>query len=60
MTSVEVDDASGEARAEWVLKWKSNFGTSTSKRVKASATVVRDGETATAELENSRGHRDEG
>jgi len=45
MTSVEVDDASGEARAEWVLKWKSNFGTSTSKRVKASATVVRDGET---------------
>jgi len=45
MTSVEMDDASGEARAEWVLKWKSNFGTSTSKRVKASATVVRDGET---------------
>jgi len=45
MTSIEVDDASGEARAEWVLKWKSNFGTSTSKRVKASATVVRDGET---------------
>jgi len=44
MTSVEVDDASGEARAEWVLKWKSNFGTSTSKRVKASATIVRDGE----------------
>jgi len=33
-----------EARAEWVLKWKSNFGTSTSKRVKASATIVRDGE----------------
>jgi uncharacterized protein (DUF1501 family) len=45
MTSVEVDDASGEARAEWVLKWKSNFGTSTSKRVKASATMVREGET---------------
>ena len=45
MTSVEVDEASGEARAEWTLKWKSNFGTSTSKRVKASATVVRDGET---------------
>lgn len=45
VTNVEVDDASGEARAEWTLKWKSNFGTSTSKRVKASATVVRDGET---------------
>jgi serine/threonine protein phosphatase PrpC len=45
MTSVEVDDASGEATATWTLKWKSNFGTSTTKRVKASATVVRDGET---------------
>ena len=45
ISSIEVDDASGEAKAEWVLKWKSNFGTSTSKRMKASATVVRDGET---------------
>jgi protein phosphatase len=45
VTSVEVDDASGEARAEWTLKWKSNFGTATSRRMKASATVVRDGET---------------
>jgi hypothetical protein len=44
VTSIEVDDASGEARAEWTLKWKSNFGTSTSRRVKASATVVREGE----------------
>jgi protein phosphatase len=45
VSSIEVDDASGEARAEWVLRWKSNFGTATTKRMKASATVVRDGET---------------
>jgi hypothetical protein len=45
ITSMEVDESSGEARAEWVLKWKSNFGTSMQRRVRASATVVRDGET---------------
>ena len=45
VTSAEVDESSGEAKAEWVLKWKSNFGTATQRRVKASATVVRDGET---------------
>ena len=44
VTSIEVDESSGEARAEWVLKWKSNFGTSMQRRVKAAATVVRDGE----------------
>lgn len=44
ITSVEVDESSGEATAEWVLKWRSNFGTATQRRVKASATVVRDGE----------------
>jgi len=45
VTSIEVDESSGAATAEWVLKWKSNFGTATQRRVKASATVVRDGET---------------
>ncbi len=45
MTSLEVDESSGEATAEWLLKWRSNFGTATQRRVKASATVVRDGET---------------
>lgn len=44
ITSVEVDESSGEATAEWVLKWRSNFGTATQRRVKAAATVVRDGE----------------
>jgi hypothetical protein len=44
MTSLEVDESSGEATAEWVLRWRSNFGTATQRRVKASATVVRDGE----------------
>jgi hypothetical protein len=45
MTSLEVDESSGEATAEWLIKWRSNFGTATQRRVKASATVVRDGET---------------
>ena len=45
VTSIEVDDASGEVSAVWVLKWRSNFGTATQRRMKASATVVRDGET---------------
>lgn len=44
VTSLDVDESSGEATGEWVLRWRSNFGTATQRRVKASATVVRDGE----------------
>lgn len=45
MTSLEVDESSGEGTAAWVLKWKTNFGTSQQRRMTAVATVVREGET---------------
>jgi serine/threonine protein phosphatase PrpC len=42
--STSVTEESGQATAEWVVKWRTDFGTATSRRMKATATIVPDGE----------------
>jgi hypothetical protein len=39
-----VTDESGQATAEWVAKWRTDFGTATSRTMKAAATIIPDGD----------------
>lgn len=39
-----VNETAGEATAEWVAKWRTAFGTATSRRMKAIAMLVPDGD----------------
>jgi protein phosphatase len=44
LVQVTVNEATGTANAEFVLKWKTEFGTASTRRVRATATVVPAGE----------------
>lgn len=45
ITAMTVTDNTGDATVEWVARWKSPFGTASSRKMKAAATAVRAGET---------------
>ncbi|MCU0621730.1 MAG: SpoIIE family protein phosphatase [Gemmatimonadales bacterium] len=45
LLQVNVNDSTGEATAEWMLRWRGEFGTNTQRRMKAVASVTRDGDT---------------
>jgi protein phosphatase len=44
LVASNVTEQSAEATAEWTAKWRTQFGASTSRRMKATATLVADGE----------------
>ena len=44
LLTVSVNEETGEATAEWVATWRTEFGTSSSRSMKATATVVPDGD----------------
>jgi protein phosphatase len=44
-TTMDVNDSTGSATAEWMLKWRTDFGTGGERRVRARADVVRSGDT---------------
>jgi protein phosphatase len=44
VTGSNVTDQSADATAEWTAKWRGEFGTSTTRRMKATATLVPDGD----------------
>jgi len=44
LASSNVTEQSAEATAEWTAKWRGEFGTTTTRRMKAAATLVPDGE----------------
>lgn len=45
LLTTAVNEETGEATAEWVAKWRTAFGPATSRHMKATATVVPDGDT---------------
>jgi len=45
LLTVTVNEETGEATAEWVAKWRTDFGTTTSRSMKATATMAPDGST---------------
>ena len=45
LLTVSVNEETGEATAEWVATWRTEFGTSATRSMKATATVVPDGDT---------------
>jgi hypothetical protein len=44
-TTMDVNDSTGSATAEWTLKWRTDFGTGSERRMRARAEVVRNGDT---------------
>ncbi len=44
MVTDDVDEASGQATAQWTLRWRTNFGTTSQRQMRAQATVTREGE----------------
>ena len=44
LVATTVNEQTGEATAEWTAKWRSEFGTTTSRRMRATATMVPDGD----------------
>lgn len=44
-TTMDVNDSTGTATAEWTMKWRTDFGTSSERRVRARAEAVREGDT---------------
>lgn len=45
LTTMEVNDSTGVAIAEWTMKWRTDFGTGSERRVRARAEAARTGET---------------
>jgi len=43
-STMDVNDSSGVAMAEWTMKWRTDFGTTSERRVRARAEAVRSGE----------------
>jgi hypothetical protein len=44
LSSVNVSEQSAEATAEWTAKWRTEFGASRTRRMKATATLVPEGD----------------
>jgi protein phosphatase len=42
--TAQVDEDSGQATAQWTLRWRTNFGTTSQRQMQAQATIARDGE----------------
>jgi serine/threonine protein phosphatase PrpC len=43
--NMDVNDSTGVATAEWTLKWRTEFGTGSERKVRARAEAVREGDT---------------
>lgn len=43
-STMEVNDSNGVAMAEWTMKWRTDFGTTSERRVRARAEAARSGE----------------